>query len=35
MAREQLVGYLQIIEELNLGPQTSNPSSGREEDLKG
>ena len=27
------VGYLQSVEELNLGPPNTNPISGREEDL--
>ena len=27
------VGYLQGVEELNLGPPKTNPSSGREKDL--
>ena len=27
------IGYLQSVEELNLGPPNTNPSSGREEDF--
>ena len=30
---ETLVGYLQSVKDLNLGPPNTNPSSGRKEDL--